>query len=326
MQSVRARLTDQGISEQASDLIMASWRPATQKLYNVYISKWIDYAKSNDFPVDFPTISHIVNFLAHLFYSGLSYSTINSARSALSSYLPLINGCQVGCHPLVKRIMKGIFEKRPALPKYAYTWDVGQVLRYLASLPVSEELPLKLLTYRFVMLLCLLTAKRGVALHLLKLNDFFINSSKSMCQIVYSTKDKSTRPGFHTKPTIIQNYPDKKLCLVDHYVHYKQRTAKLRSSSTQELLITLQKPHNAISRATLSRWIKDVLQAAGIDISIFGAHSTRSASTSAALVGGASTETILNAAAWSSDLTFGVFYNKMVGESFSQAVYKAANL
>ena len=108
-----------------------------------------------------------------------------------------------------------------------------------------------------------------------------------MCQIVYSTKDKSTRPGFHTKPTIIQNYPDKKLCLVDHYVHYKQRTAKLRSSSTQELLITLQKPHNAISRATLSRWIKDVLQAAGIDISIFGAHSTRSASTSAALVGGA---------------------------------------
>ena len=176
------------------------------------------------------------------------------------------------------------------------------------------------------MLLCLLTAKRGVALHLLKLSDFFINSSKTICQIVYSAKDKSTRPGFHSKPAIIQSYPDKKLCILDHYNHYVQRTANFRSSTTNELFVTLKKPHKAISRATLSRWIKDVLQAAGIDVTIFGAHSTRSASASAALSGGASMETILKAAAWSSDLTFGIFYNKVVGESYAQAVYKAANM
>ena len=176
-------MSDQGISDQASELIMSSWRPATQKLYNVYISRWIEYAKANNISVELPSISHVVNFLASLFHSGLSYSAINSARSALSSFLPNIEGCSVGSHPLVKRILKGIFEKRPALPKYSYTWDVGQVLRYLASQPESEKLSLKLLTYRFVMLLCLLTARRGLALHLLKLSDFFfINSSKIICQ------------------------------------------------------------------------------------------------------------------------------------------------
>ena len=33
------------------------------------------------------------------------------------------------------RILKGVFEKPPALPKYAETWDVSVVLDYLTSLP-----------------------------------------------------------------------------------------------------------------------------------------------------------------------------------------------
>ena len=182
MSSVRSRLSDQGISDQASELIMSSWRPATQKLYNVYISRWIEYAKANNISIEFPSIWHVVNFWANLFHSGLSYSAINSARSALSPLLPNIEGCSFGTHP-IKRILKGIFEKRPALPKYSYTKDVGQVLRYLASQPESDKLSLKWFTYRFVMLLCLLTARRGLALHLLKLSDFFfINSSKIICQ------------------------------------------------------------------------------------------------------------------------------------------------
>lgn len=319
-------MNNQGLSDVATDLVMASWRPATHKSYNNYISKWIVYANANSISVHFPNISQVVNFLAHLFQSGLSFSTINSARSALSAFLPRLEGFQVGSHPLVVRLMKGVFEKRPALPKYAVTWDVGKVLRYLASLPASSDLSFKLLTYRLVMLLCLLTGQRGHALHQLKLSDFIIDSSFTTCQIVFSSKDKTTRPGFHTKPAVINSYlHDKKLCLVDNYRHYVHKTGKLRPSTTKELLITLQKPHHAISRSTFSRWIKDTLSAAGVDTKQFAAHSTRSASTSAALVGGASVELILKAAAWSSDLTFGRFYNKLVGVTFPQAVYSAAN-
>ena len=41
---------------------------------------------------------------------GLSYSSINTARSALSSILKLDNCDNFGTHPLVTRFMKGIYE------------------------------------------------------------------------------------------------------------------------------------------------------------------------------------------------------------------------
>jgi hypothetical protein len=35
---------------------------------------------------------------------------------------------------LIKRFMKGVFNQRPALPRYQHIWDVNIVLEYLASL------------------------------------------------------------------------------------------------------------------------------------------------------------------------------------------------
>ena len=325
MQNIRQRLDLAGLSSEATDLVMSSWRPATKKLYDTYVEKWRLYALSNNISVDNPSIVHVVNFLAHLFASGMSHSTIGSARSALSAYLPLFDGHELGSHPLVVRLMKGIFERKPSLPKYAFTWDVGQVLRYLKALPVSSELSFKLFTYRLVMLLSLLTAQRGQSIHLLVLKDIYLDPALTFCRISYSAKHKTTRQGFHAKPAEIAAYPDKKLCLVDHLHRYILSTNKLRSSD--ELLVTLQRPHKPIARATLSRWVKDVLKAAGIDTSIFSAHSTRSASTSAAWSMGASLDSILQAAAWSSSLTFARFYNRGSDkDNFSQAVYKAAKL
>ena len=303
---------------------MASWRPATKKLYNVFILKWKIYARNNAISIDNPTLVQVINYLAYLFASGMSHSSIGTARSALSSFLPLFEGHELGSHPLVVRLMKGVFEQRPALPKYSMTWDVGQVLRYLQSLPESAELSFKLFSYRLAMLLCLLTGQRGHAVHSLVINDILINPSLTCCRIVYSTKHKTTRKGYHTKPAEIAAYPDKKLCLVDHLHRYLLITAKLRKSDG--LFVTLQRPHTSIARATLSRWIKEVLKAAGVDINMFSAHSTRSASTSAAAFSGASLETILEAASWSSQLTFARFYNRGTTQSFSQAVYRAAQL
>ena len=61
-----------------------------------------------------------------MFNNGASYSAINSARCALSAYLPLLNGYSVGCHPVICKVVKGVFEKRPSLPKYRDTSDVRQ--------------------------------------------------------------------------------------------------------------------------------------------------------------------------------------------------------
>ena len=59
----------------------------------------------------------------------------------------------------------------------------------------------------------------------------------------------------------------------------KRMTANLRGNITR-LLITTTKPYKTASQGTLERWIKTPLQSAGINMSIFTPHSTRSASTS----------------------------------------------
>ncbi len=105
-----------------------------------------------------------------LYESGLSYSAINTARSSLSSILPTENGITFGDHPLVCRTMKGIFELRPALPKYSQIWDVSEVLEYLKSLVIPTALSLKQLTLKLTMLLCLLTGQRCQTVHSIDIN------------------------------------------------------------------------------------------------------------------------------------------------------------
>ncbi|CAG2194969.1 unnamed protein product [Mytilus edulis] len=65
---------------------------------------------------------------------------------------------------------------------------------------------------------------------------------------------------------------------------------------TQKLILSCVKPYQHVSKATIARWVKTVLQLAGIDITIYKSHSTRSASTSAAFQCATSIDTILKAA------------------------------
>lgn len=89
---------------------------------------------------------------------------------------------------------------------------------------------------------------------------------------------KQTRPG-HVGLQICFNKfsEDELLCIYSVLKIYIQKTENLRTSS--KLFISYRKPHGAITRETLSRWITIVLTASGIDTSEFTAHSTRAAST-----------------------------------------------
>lgn len=80
--------------------------------------------------------------------------------------------------------------------------------------------------------------------------------------------------------------------------------------SHSQLFISLIKPYNPVSSATIARWLKSIRAKAGVDTSIFKAHSIRAASTSAAAGAGVTTNDILNAADWSSESVFHKFYYK----------------
>ena len=93
------------------------------------------------------------------------------------------------------RIVKGVFEERPSLPKYQVTWGVNSVLTYLESFPSLHDLTLKQLKLKTCMLLALVMGQRCHALHSIKMEDVRLYDKK--CVISFSEKLKTTKPGCH---------------------------------------------------------------------------------------------------------------------------------
>ena len=121
---------------------------------------------------------------------------------------------------------------------------------------------------------------------------------------------------------------DSTLCVATVLDEYIVRTSSLRGEE-QQLFISYAKPHHRVSKDTISRWIKTVMQKAGVDTTIFKPHSSRAASTSKARNCNVSLPVIMKAASWSSDCVFNTFYNKPVqspnvSDSFSHAILSAA--
>ena len=137
MQSIRKHFTNSKVPEAIADVLMRSWRPGTQKQYDVYTKKWTTFCHQRQINSLQPQVNHVLTFL-HGFHSRkLSYCTINTARSALSSYLM---GCPfsgiaytVSNHPFIVRYLKGVVNCRKPAPPYQETWDVNPLLKYIAT-------------------------------------------------------------------------------------------------------------------------------------------------------------------------------------------------
>ena len=76
------------------------------------------------------------------------------------------------------------------------------------------------------------------------------------------------------------------------------------------MFISYQTPHASVTTDTVGRWLRKVLENSGLDVSKYGAHSTRAASTSAAKTVNISIQSIMDAAGWSNAETFRKFYDK----------------
>ena len=91
--------------------------------------------------------------MVYLNSKGYNYQQICAARSAVCV---LSDDDNIGKHPDIKRMMKGIFEQTPQFPKYHTVWDVKVLLEYFKSIPVQEELPLSLLSKKLAILISIL--------------------------------------------------------------------------------------------------------------------------------------------------------------------------
>jgi integrase len=270
-----------------------------------------------------PTIELVIKYLTDMYNKGAGYVSINTARSALSTILGSVDGYSIGCHPLVSRLLKGVSRLRPPRPKYDSVWDASTILNLIKSWPKNEELSFKMLSYKLVALLALCSAQRVQTLACLNLDE--INFKDSEVDIKVSSRLKTTKPG-QGLSLHFSKFDDPVLCLFGCLRCYIDRSQNLRKDNN--LLICTRSPYKHASSQTISRWLKDVIKLAGIDVNKFSSHSFRHSSTSKASELGLSLDVIYKAAGWSEkSKVFANFYKRPIvsHSQFSNAILSSAN-
>ena len=177
----------------AQDIIMAWWRKGTTKQYKSYLERWEEFCRQERISPHSPGMTKGIEFLAALFKTGLGYSAINTARSALSSVIIPNSGIPFGKDPLVCRFLKGVFELKPCLPKYSKIWDVNKILNFLTQFNSVDQVKLKDLTMNLTTLHCLLTGQRCQSIH--KIDKDYIQFTNEGCVFDIREVLKHTKAG-----------------------------------------------------------------------------------------------------------------------------------
>lgn len=285
--------------------MLESLSDGTIKQYNKALRLWWIFCQEKEVSPFEYSVPRALQFFASLTREVNSYSTLNMYRSAIS----LLSSNELGKDSRILRFFKGISVTKPQKPKYPFIWDPHPVLNYLATLYPNTELSLENLTKKLVTLLALITAQRVQTLSLIKTEN--ITFTETLAQIKIPDRIKTSGrdrdqpllniPFFKEKPA---------LCAASVLQQYIQQTTKLRQNESN-MLITFRRPHRQASCQTISRWIKDSLEKAGIDTQIFSAHSTRHAATSFAARKGVNIEVIRRTAGWTEkSKVFNRFYNR----------------
>lgn len=220
---------------------------------------------------------------------------------------PPIDGTVIGKHPLLSRLMRGIFNSRPPQLRYSCVWDVGRGLEYF-SLGDNRVLNLKDLTHRLATIMALANASRASEIH--ALNVKYMQRMSSGVEFDLAELTKTSRPGKQRSLFYPCLEEDRVLCPVVTLQHYLERTKVYRKSepSSCRLFLTVVRPFKPVEKVTIARWIKTLIHQAGVGDE-FEAHSVRGATTTASSMHGMSVSDILSVADWSLDSTF--YYRPM---------------
>lgn len=291
--------------------MLGSLSDNTIKQYSVSIKLWWEFCAEKNLHPYKQGKKNLILFLSEQFNKGCSYGSLNSHRSALT----LLLGSETCSNDDVKRLLKGAYRLKPVTPKYTHTWDPQVILNYISRWYPNLELSLEQITKKLVILLALCTAHRVQTLTLIKLSNIHI--SETGIKILIPDIIKTSAPG-REQPLLYLPYfrENPKICPASVIKDYMFITSSNRTDPHGSLLLTYKRPYRAPNSQTISRWIKAVLSASGVDVSVFTGHSTRHASTSAASAAGVSIDVIRKTAGWTStSKTFARFYDRPLVEN-----------
>ena len=167
---LQKKFNDSSLSEEASRLLLASWRTKSNQSYDSHFRKWLSWClEQSSNPVSEP-VAEVANFLAHLFEQGYQLRLLNAYRSAIFSVYDGVDGVEVGKYSMITRLLKGAFHARPPFLHYTVTWNVQTVLEYIEGMGSTASLSLKQLSHKLCMLLALTTLSRSADLASLQID------------------------------------------------------------------------------------------------------------------------------------------------------------
>jgi len=319
LEVIRSSFCKQGFSEPVVELLLAGVRNTTHASYQSAWTTWRSWCNSWSANPMSPSLSLVLQFLSDCYRDGKAYSTINIYRSMLSSTLDELEGHKIGQHPVVMRLMRGIYNSRPPAPRYTSTWNVETVLEYINNLGNNADLSLPIITRKLAILLALTTLLRVSEIASITRESIQIDESKASFALSKHLKAQREGP-LHT--ITLGRFPQRpNLCPVDCLGYYTYQTDVPRGASgATSLFVTTRRPFNSATPSTVGHWIKKVLKSAGIDTSKFSAHSTRGASASRAVKIGVPIDNILGTAHWSRESTFTRFYRRDTEPEFAESI------
>ncbi|KAB0804498.1 hypothetical protein PPYR_01468 [Photinus pyralis] len=284
--------------------MISSLSTATINQYSVHWKNWVSFCCAQKTTPFNNKVNMIIEFLTNMFHNNSSYTSINTARSAIS----LITGNTLGEHENLKRFMKGIHNLRPSKPKYNDTWDPKIVLEHLQTLHPNDSISLEMLSSKLITLILLCTGHRLQTCYHIKLDN--IKFSDQGATIYITDRIKTSGPK-KVQPILVLPYfnENPNLCVAGTLKNYIARTKVLRGKENQ-LFISFKPPHKAVTTQSLSRWVKIIFEKSGINCK-YTPYSIRHASTSLAKRQGVPLELIKKVAGWSPiSTTFSKFYDR----------------
>ena len=176
------------------------------------------------------SINHSCSRLPYdAFNKGLTVSTLNGYRSAISSTVTCFDDISLGNHPVMIKLFKGFSNIRPALYKEPKKWSIDSVLTTICSWRDNTVLELNYLTWKLSMLMALASGSRCG--DLASLDSKFMVWLPQGVRFLLQKHKKNRRSSFYPGKIDIPSNPDNmKLCPCACLRVYLARTKVLRES------------------------------------------------------------------------------------------------
>ena len=299
-----------GLSTGTIRALLQSVTQSSLKNYMHYWKLFSSFSAKKRTP-NFVSVPLICEFLMDLYKKGVSSSTLNLARSAISFFTS--NIISLKDSPVLVRLFQFFYRERPKQVRYLTYWPVEKLLKSLCTLHPASSLSLKSLTIKTLALVALSSSDRGQTLHCMNVED--MTETSNGIDFVIFGKLKTKRRTANPKVVSCVASDLENLSVCDYVKHYMERTASIRSElkdtgcENYNQLFLSWFTKQPVTKQTLARWLRIALEWADIDSKAYGAHSYRGAGLSYALTRGVSIAQIVAHGDWSSVRTFRRFYD-----------------